>query len=202
MFDEEYKKHIDKLTYLQEQLIVIPSVNQAGAAILCSEIEKHINLLKKEVNVDIVGNETELLIGIINDFFKSLDKNNDAVFSLLIEFRQLVGHVNVSLINKFNEEIEGYDMNTQDNNNNNAQEEILEEVSDAQSDLKDALKDAKDASKDAKTSCGDYWTMTNIAIAGTAAVALAGAAAFVGYRYGYSAGQEECPVIINVGSME
>ena len=93
---------------------------------------------------------------------------------------------------------------TQDTKNNNANngEEILEEVQDAKSDLKDALKDAKEAGENAQQNCGDYWTMANIAIAGTAAAVIAGAAAFVGYKYGYSAGQEECPVIINVGSME
>lgn len=204
MNDEEYIKHSEKLVNLQEQLLTLPNVNTAAAAILCSDIERHIRLLlENEIDVDLIGNKTEMLVDTINSFFKSLDKNNDTVFNTLIEFRHLVGHTNVSLINKFNITNKDEQMNTQNTtNNNNAQEEILEEVQDAKSDLKDALKDAKDAGENAKQTCGEYWDMTNIAIAGTAVAVLTGAAAFIGYRYGYGAGQEECPVIINVGSME
>lgn len=205
MSQEEYIKHSEKLVNLQEELLSLPNVNKAAATILCSDVEKHVNLLIAEkIDVDLIGNKTEELVGIINDFFKSLDKNNDKVFNVLIEFRHLVGHINVSLINKFNiTNKEEQQMNTQDTTkDNNTQEEILEEVKDAKSDLKDALKDAKEAGDTAKQSCGEYWDMTNIAIAGTTALLLTGAAAFAGYRYGYAAGQEECPVIINVGSME
>lgn len=204
MEDEDYIRHLEKLVNLQEVLLNLNGVNKAGASILCSEVEKHILLLKEDViDVDQVGNKTEELVDVINEFFKSLDKNNDEVFNLLIEFRHLVGHINVSLINKFNitngeEQMSGKENTTGKEN----QEEILEEVSDAKADLKDALKDAKEVSETAKTTCGEYWNMTNIAIAGTAAAVLVAGAAFAGYRYGYAAGQEECPVIINVGSME
>lgn len=206
-YEEDIKKHLAKLNMLSESLYNT-TANKASIDIFCAEIEQHINLLNSDASeevVVIIGDRTEELTLLINDFFKSLDKNDETVFALVMEFRHLVGHINVSLINKFNITNKDEQMNTNTANNKTKETEAKVENNDvkqAAEDLIDALKDAKETSEAAATTCGEYWNMTNIAIAGAAVGLVAGAAAFIGYRYGYSAGQEECPVIINVGSME
>lgn len=198
---DEYVKDLDSA---YNTLLVVSGLTPEKAVAFYADIYSHLELLNSEsLAEDFLAERTLVMTETITNFFSTLDKNKPEVLEMLFVFRQLVGHVNVSLMDKFKLTGENK-MNLK--NDKNEQDEVIdaavENATAERSDLKEKLEEAKEVASEAITACGDYWSMTNIAIAATGVTLIAGAAAYIGYKYGYSAGQEECPVIINVGSME
>lgn len=193
-------------------LLSISGVLPEKAVVLYDTINSHIKLLDKKLvgdkDADMVSESTDNATKCITDFFSTVDKNNNEILFLLLDFRKIVGLTNVALINQFtlqgeeqmktNNTNTNANNNTNTNNNDNASTGSEEKVNEARESLKDKLDNAQNEVK----TCAGYWSYTNIGIATGVAVAIAAGAAYVGYRKGYSMGQDECPVIINVGSME
>lgn len=159
----------------------------------------------KNLQLEAIDETMEQLINDMNlykenliDIFSVLDKNNADIFMLMERLRGYavksveIASLNITeSLNKLNNETEESKMNNSTNTNNeeikNASDAFKEEVKNSAKDG-EAEKASEECSKEGITF--PLWA----GVAGLAGVVAV--SAYAGYRYGFSKGKDECPVII------
>ena len=159
----------------------------------------------KNLQLEVVDETMEQLINDMNlykenliDVFSALDKNNADIFMLMERLRGYavksveIASLNITeSLNKINNETEESKMNTNANTNN---EEIKDAADAFKEEVKNAAKDgeAEKASEECSKEGITFPLWAGVAgLAGIAAVS-----GYIGYRYGFNKGKDECPVII------
>ena len=159
---------------------------------------KNLPLEKIDETMEGLINDMNLYKENLIDVFSALDKNNADIFMLMERLRGYavksveIASLNITeSLNKLNNETEESKMNTNANTNN---EEIKDAADAFKEEVKNAAKDneAEKASEECSKEGITFPLWAGVAgLAGIAAVS-----GYIGYRYGFNKGKDECPVII------